>query len=74
MPRQVTAPASFHLQWDDEIFPREGQLALFDVLGSPDKELTAHVGTHTVSKPAAITRWRAFVMGHLIQTARSGSD
>ena len=35
--RLVTAPALFHLQWDDELFPRDGQLALFDALGSRDK-------------------------------------
>jgi dienelactone hydrolase len=63
--RLVTAPAMFHLQWDDEIFPRDGQLALFDVLGSPDKELTAHVGAHADTKPLAIVRWRDFVVSHL---------
>ena len=63
--RRVTAPALFHLQWDDEIFPRDGQLALFDILGSPDKELTAHACPHAVTKPAAIARWRDFIASHL---------
>ncbi|MCO6005199.1 hypothetical protein NE236_09400 [Actinoallomurus purpureus] len=35
--RRITAPTLFHIQWDDEIFPRDGQLALFDLLGSRDK-------------------------------------
>ena len=57
------------MQWDDEIFPRHGQLALFDVLGSPEKELTAHTGTHAVTKPAAISRWCAFIACHLAPAA-----
>jgi fermentation-respiration switch protein FrsA (DUF1100 family) len=56
-------PTLFHVQWDDEIFPRDGQLALFDILGSPDKELTAHVGAHADTKPrpssAGVTSWLA---------------
>lgn len=63
--RAITAPALFHLQWDDEIFPRDGQLALFDELGSPDKQLTAYAGPHAATKPAAVAYWRAFVVRHL---------
>jgi dienelactone hydrolase len=64
--RQVTAPALFHLQWDDEIFPRDGQLALFDLLGSPDKELAGYAGPHAETRPAAISRWREFVARRLM--------
>jgi dienelactone hydrolase len=63
--RQVTAPALFHIQWDDEIFPREGQLALFDLLGSRDKQLIGYAGTHAETKPAAIALWRDFIALHL---------
>jgi dienelactone hydrolase len=63
--RLVTAPALFHLQWDDAIFPRDGQLALFDRLGSPDKELIGFAGPHAETRPAAIARWRGFVARHL---------
>lgn len=63
--RQITAPALFHVQWDDEVFPREGQLALFDQLGSPDKQLIAFTGPHAETRPEAITRWRDFVARHL---------
>lgn len=59
--RRITAPALFHIQWYDEIFPREGQLALFDALGSPDKHIVGYAGTHAETRPAAITRWRDFV-------------
>jgi hypothetical protein len=63
--RQVTAPALFHIQWDDEVFPRDGQLALFDLLGSPDKQLIGYAGTHAETRPEAITVWRDFISRHL---------
>jgi dienelactone hydrolase len=63
--QQISAPALFHLQWHDEIFPRDGQLALFDLLGSPGKELIGYTGTHTETKPAAISLWREFMARHL---------
>jgi dienelactone hydrolase len=63
--RQITAPALFHLQWDDDIFPRDGQLAFFDVLASPDKQLIGYAGPHAETKPAAIGRWRDFISCHL---------
>jgi dienelactone hydrolase len=63
--RQITAPALFHVQWHDEVFPREGQLALFDLLGSQDKQLIAFTGPHAETRPAAITLWRDFMACHL---------
>jgi pimeloyl-ACP methyl ester carboxylesterase len=44
--RQVTIPLLFLQQWDDELFPRDDGLTLFDLLGSPDKTLHAHPGGH----------------------------
>ncbi|MEV0396270.1 hypothetical protein [Polymorphospora rubra] len=66
--RQVTAPALFHVQWHDEIFPRDGQLALFDLLGSPDKELAGYPGGHAEIRPTAVGRWRGFVCRHLARS------
>lgn len=63
--RRVTAPALFHIQWHDEIFPRDGQLALFDLLGSPDKQLVGYPGTHSETNPTAVAKWRHFVSHHL---------
>jgi dienelactone hydrolase len=63
--RRITAPTLFHVQWDDELFPREGQFALFEAFGSPDKELIGYPGPHAETKPAAVARWREFVAGHL---------
>jgi hypothetical protein len=45
------------------------QLALFNILGAPDKELTAHAGPHAspraVARPVAIGRWRDSIASHL---------
>ncbi|MET9762012.1 alpha/beta hydrolase [Streptomyces sp. NPDC006372] len=63
--RRITAPTLFHVQWHDEIFPRDGQLALFDALGSPDKQLIGYTGPHTETKSVATALWRDFVSRHL---------
>jgi hypothetical protein len=39
--RAVSAPVLYHVQWDDEIFPRDGQFEVFDALASADKQLIA---------------------------------
>lgn len=44
--REITVPVLFLQQWDDELFPRDDGLALFDLLGSADKTLHAHPGGH----------------------------
>lgn len=67
--RRVTAPALFHIQGHDEIFPRDGQLALFGLLGSRDKQLIRYAGTHGQTMPTAITLWRDFISRHLAPAA-----
>ncbi|MET7483017.1 alpha/beta hydrolase [Streptomyces sp. NPDC005538] len=67
--RRITVPTLFHVQWHDAIFPRAGQLALFDALGSEhDKHLLGYPGPHTTTEPGAVTLWCDFVTCHL--TAR----
>jgi dienelactone hydrolase len=63
--RAVTMPTLFHLQWHDEIFPRSGQLGLFDLLGSADKRLNAYPGRHRTTPAEAIECWQGFVARHL---------
>ncbi|MEU6578896.1 hypothetical protein [Streptomyces sp. NPDC046805] len=63
--RRITAPALFHVQWYDEVFPRAGQLALFDALGSGDKQLIGYAGSHAETKPEAVACWRDFIARHL---------
>lgn len=42
----VTMPVAFLMQLEDELFPRDGYLALFDALASADKRLHANPGLH----------------------------
>lgn len=62
---RITVPTLFHVQWDDELFDRAGQFELFELLGSPDKQLIAFPGAHHTTTPAAITAWSSFVAHHL---------
>lgn len=59
--RTIVGPTLIHVQWDDEVFPRDGQLALFDVLGAPDKRLLAYPGLHSETPPQAERDWIEFV-------------
>jgi dienelactone hydrolase len=62
---KLTAPILFHVQWDDELFPRDGQLDLFDLLGSADKQLIAYSGVHGDTRPDAVVAWRDFICRNL---------
>ena len=42
----VTHPVLFLMQLEDELFDRQGYLALFDAIASPDKRLHANPGLH----------------------------
>jgi dienelactone hydrolase len=57
----IKVPILFHVQWDDELFSRDGQFELFDLLGAQDKRLIAFPGPHSAAVPAAIDAWCAFV-------------
>ena len=42
----VLCPLIYHVQWDDELFDREGAFELYGLLGSPDKRLQSTPGPH----------------------------
>ena len=63
--QRLSAATLFHVQLDDELFPRDGQLALFDSLGAREKLLIAYPGTHGETNPTAPTLWCAFIADHL---------
>jgi hypothetical protein len=44
---------------------RSSGLALFDALGSPDKQLIGYSGPHAETRPEAVTLWRDFIARHL---------
>jgi fermentation-respiration switch protein FrsA (DUF1100 family) len=57
----VSAPVLYHVQWNDEIFPRDGQFALFDALASADKQLIARPGPHGQTRPEDEASWQDFI-------------
>ena len=57
----VTAPVLFHVQWDDAIFPRDGQFELFDSFAAPGKRLIARAGPHAETHPEDEALWLDFV-------------
>jgi dienelactone hydrolase len=64
----IKIPVLFHVQWDDELFPRDGQFELFDLIGTPDKRLIAFPGPHGAAAPEAVQAWCAFVTHHLLHS------
>ena len=61
----VTIPVLFVMQWDDERFERQGQLDLFDRLGSHDKRLHAYPGQHADNGPEAFDVAATFLQRYL---------
>ncbi len=57
----VSAPLLYHVRWDDELFPRDGQFELFDALASADKHLIARPGPHAQTHPDDQTSWQDFI-------------
>jgi hypothetical protein len=51
----------YHVQWDDEIFPRDGQFELFAAFASADKRLIARPGPHAGTHPDDETSWQDFI-------------
>lgn len=66
--RSIHAPVLQHIQWDDEIFPRAGQLELFELLASPDKQLRARPGTHGQDRSDDERAWIDHLTSHLDPT------
>ena len=63
----VTCPVMFLVQWDDELFDREGVFELFDELGSSDKRLLANPGKHAAVPAEAVEASREF-LGRRLET------
>jgi dienelactone hydrolase len=61
----VRVPVLFSMQWDDERFDRDGQLDLYDRLGSKDKRLHAYPGQLVDNGPEAFDVQAAFLKRYL---------
>lgn len=70
---QVTCSAMFMLQWDDEIFDRQGALELFDAIGTRDKRMHVHLGRHGAFPQEATDAGRAFLAAHLSVAGQTDS-
>lgn len=55
--RRITAPVLVHAQRDDQLFPFEGQVELFDEFGSADKRLVVRPGVHAGDVEAEEAGW-----------------
>ena len=62
---RLQAPVLFSIQWDDERFDRDGQLDLYDQLGSKDKRLHAYPGEHVDNGPESFEAQAAFLQRYL---------
>lgn len=62
----LDAPTLFLMQLEDELFPRDGYLELFDALGSNDKRIHANPGPHPAVPAEEIEFCHDFVLDHLI--------
>ncbi len=62
---RVTSPVLFHAKIDDELFPLDGQLRLYDLLGSQQKTLQLIPGGHAGTDDASIVKWCDFVMNRI---------
>jgi dienelactone hydrolase len=72
--RAISAPALFHMQWDDEVFPRDGQLDLFGALASEDKCLFARSGRHAENHPDDEASWQDFIVRNSRATVDSHNE
>lgn len=59
---RITCPVTFHVQWDDQLFDRNGAFELFDLIGSPDKRLQAAPGLHAEFPDDSLAQLRNFVL------------
>jgi len=57
----VSTEVLWMMQWDDELFDRAGQLALFDAIGSEDKRLLAYPGGHDETSDEGLRFAREFL-------------
>lgn len=69
--RRMTASVFFQIKTRDEFFSTEGQRALFDALGSPDKRLATLEGGHTVSTPGQLDQLLDFLVSATCHAAGS---
>jgi dienelactone hydrolase len=71
--RAIIAPVLYHVQWDDAIFPRDGQFELFGALASADKRLFARSGPHAETHPDDEASWQEFIRRQVSSSSPASS-
>lgn len=66
---RVRCPVLYVMQWDDAMFDRDGQLEVFDAIGSEDKRLISYPGGHDETPDEGLRLAREFLVREL---SRSG--
>lgn len=64
--QRITCPILFHVQWNDEVFPRERPFELFNSFSSHDRQLIAYPGGHGETNAMAPRVWTSFLLEHLL--------
>lgn len=62
---KINCPVLFVVQWDDEIFDRDGTFELFDEFGTTDKRLHANPGLHGEVPQEEVNATREFLAARL---------
>jgi dienelactone hydrolase len=70
--QHVHCPVWFTQQWNDEHFDRDGTLALFDAIASPDKMLTVYPGPHRLLEGQRLQDAVAFIVRRLLGPVADG--
>lgn len=67
--KKMQVPVLFQIKEGDEIFSTEGQRALFDALGSPNKCLHTFPGGHSLEAPGQLDEMLAFISQAFVKAA-----
>ncbi len=62
----VSCPVLFQQKWEDELFSREGQIALFEKIGSTQKWLNTYPGTHSRVQGQQLNDLTGFLLRRLV--------
>ncbi|MDA0351134.1 MAG: alpha/beta hydrolase [Chloroflexi bacterium] len=63
----ISSSVLWVMQWDDELFDRDGRLALFDALGSEDKRMLVYPGGHDDTPDEGLRLAREFLVRGLAE-------
>ena len=63
---RVQCPVLYHVQWDDELFDRDGAFELYGLLGSVDKRLQSTPGPHGGASLEAVETMNTFLANRLL--------